>query len=154
MYRLAIRSRIARNNSDATIDGIAEALGFIAEREVLRVVDNQDMTFTVNFADPVSPEFQELALALDIIPRPQGVRFGGFIIPQESPVFSFAEENGTGILTQAAGFGEIEPYALAVDDDGALADGSEGIFTVTEPEQELTGDPPQGGNFAELFEVA
>lgn len=79
-YRPLIRAKIEKNNSDATIDGILRAINTIApDIDVLRVIDNEDMSFSIEFYGLADPIIRDLLVAGDIIPKPQGVRFNGFL---------------------------------------------------------------------------
>lgn len=78
LYRVLIKARIARNNGDATIDNIAESLKFVLSPVGVQVVDNQDMTFQVDFESDLSGSERFILRNFDIVPRPQGVEFLGF----------------------------------------------------------------------------
>lgn len=85
VFRLLIRARISRNNSDATIDGITDALAFIVGDGLTEVRDNQDMTFSVVFAEILTTPQRFAIENYDIIPRPQGVELLGYT---EAPLFT------------------------------------------------------------------
>lgn len=82
LMRVLIKARIERNNGNATIDNIIRSLQFISEVDQITVNDNQDMTFSVSFGNELSSTVRFALNNYDILPRPQGVRFLGFI---ESP---------------------------------------------------------------------
>lgn len=79
-YRYLLRAKIAKNNSDATIDSILTAVNYAApEVAAYRLVDGEDMTFSIEFYGELSPIFRDLMINGDIVPRPQGVKFNGFL---------------------------------------------------------------------------
>lgn len=79
LYRILLRAKISKNNSIATIDDILTAINFIVPNNRPRLIDNEDMTFSIIFDNEVDP-IAKLALdTFDIIPKPQGVRFLGYI---------------------------------------------------------------------------
>lgn len=79
VYRLLLRAKIAKNNSDATLDSIVTAIQFITGIENASVDDREDMTFTVEFAEPLTDQQRNIFNEYDLIPRPQGVNFLGFV---------------------------------------------------------------------------
>lgn len=78
IFRKLIKAKIAKNNSDATIDGIIEALEFITGDTQIKVVDSEDMTFTIEFGIALTEVDKMLLTQFHIVPKPQGVRFAGF----------------------------------------------------------------------------
>lgn len=82
-YRLLIKSKIAINNSDATIDDILDAINAInliaPDIDVLRLTDGEDMTFSIEFYGLADPVVRDLLINGAIIPTPQGVLFNGFL---------------------------------------------------------------------------
>jgi len=78
IYRLLIKGKIAKNNNDATIDGIINALSFIVETDGISIVDNEDMSFDIIF-DSLTDIEKLVILSFDIIPKPQGVRINQII---------------------------------------------------------------------------
>lgn len=78
MYRLILKSKIWKNNSDATIDSIILGVAFIIGAENIRLVDNEDMTFSIEFYVTLTDLQRDAITEFDIIPRPQGVQFLGF----------------------------------------------------------------------------
>lgn len=79
-YRLLLKSKIIRNNSQTTIDDILDAVTFIApDIEIFRVNDGEDMSFTIEFYGVANPVVRQLLIGGRIVPKPQGVRFGGFL---------------------------------------------------------------------------
>jgi hypothetical protein len=85
-YRLLIKAKIAKNNSDATLDSIIEAIKFIVSTDSVSILDNEDMSFLVSFGSLTSLELTVLN-NFNIIPKPQGVKFDGYINQTVSPQF-------------------------------------------------------------------
>lgn len=80
LYRLAIRSKIVKNNSYTTIDDILTSVNFLLPgAEVIRLTDGEDMSFSVEFYGQISELERWALLNADLIPKPQGVRFNGFL---------------------------------------------------------------------------
>lgn len=80
LYRLVIKSKIIKNNSDATIESILFGMNFLLPNaEVLRITDGEDMSFTVEFYGNITEVERYALLNSMLVPRPQGVRFGGFL---------------------------------------------------------------------------
>ena len=78
IYRLLIKAKIAKNNSDATIDGILLSILEIVSTTNVTLVDYENMSFAISF-DTLT-DLEKLVLSsFDIVPKPQGVRFAGFI---------------------------------------------------------------------------
>ncbi|BAN16853.1 structural protein [Edwardsiella phage PEi21] len=80
LYRLAIKAKILKNNSDATIESILDGMNLLfPNAEVLRVTDGEDMSFSVEFYGIIT-ELERWALRnASFVPKPQGVRFNGFL---------------------------------------------------------------------------
>lgn len=78
IFRTLIKAKIAKNNSDATLDGVVEALLYITDASPIQVIDNEDMTMSVSFGSELDPITRFVLDTFDIIPRPQGVRFLGY----------------------------------------------------------------------------
>lgn len=95
IFRVLIRAKIAKNNNNATLDGIASALSFITESSPIRVVDNENMTMSVSFGSELTDIERFVFNTFDVVPRPQGVRFLGYVeetaITQFGGAFSFGD---------------------------------------------------------------
>lgn len=80
LYRLAIKAKIIKNNSDATIDSILDGMNFLLPNaDVLRVTDDEDMSFSIEFYGNIT-ELERWALRnQSFVPKPQGARFNGFL---------------------------------------------------------------------------
>lgn len=80
LYRLVIRAKIVKNNSDASIESILTGINFLLPgAEVIRVTDGEDMSFSVEFAGQITNLERFALLNAALIPKPQGVRFNGFL---------------------------------------------------------------------------
>lgn len=79
-YRYLLKSKIVKNNSDATIDDILTAINTaIPGINALRLIDGEDMTFSIEFYGEIDAIARDLLLSGDLTPRPQGVKFNGFL---------------------------------------------------------------------------
>lgn len=80
LYRLVIKSKIVKNNSAATIEDILFNMNFLLPTaNVLRVTDNEDMSFSVEFYGNITELERWALLNASLVPKPQGVRFNGFL---------------------------------------------------------------------------
>lgn len=80
IYRLVIKSKILKNNSDATIESILRGANFLLPNaQVVRLVDGEDMSFSLEFYGQISDLERWTVMNADLIPKPQGVRFNGFL---------------------------------------------------------------------------
>lgn len=80
LYRLVIKSKIIKNNSDATIESILFGMNFLLPNaEILRLTDGEDMSFTIEFYGNITEVERYALLNSTLVPKPQGVRFGGFL---------------------------------------------------------------------------
>lgn len=86
-FRLVIRAKIVKNNSDATIESILDGVTFLVPTaNVIRVIDGEDMSFSIEFNGNLTDLERWALLNAKLIPKPQGVRFNGFLdsyIPSE-----------------------------------------------------------------------
>lgn len=78
VFRTLIRAKIIKNNSEATLDDVVAGLEFITGTSPIRVIDNEDMTFSVSFFSELDIVTRFVLNTFDIVPRPQGVRFLGY----------------------------------------------------------------------------
>lgn len=80
LYRLVIKAKIIKNNSDATIESILYGMNFLLPNaDVLRVTDGEDMSFSVEFYGSITDLERWALLNVQLVPKPQGVRFNGFL---------------------------------------------------------------------------
>lgn len=79
-YRYLLKSKIAKNNTDATIDDILTVVNeAVVGLEALRLVDGEDMSFSIEFYGDIDAIALDLLRSGEIVPRPQGVKFNGFL---------------------------------------------------------------------------
>lgn len=80
LYRLVIKSKIAKNNGDATIESILNATALLLPRATnLRLIDNDDGEFSIEYSGTMT-NLERWALTNgDLLPRPQGITFTGFV---------------------------------------------------------------------------
>lgn len=80
LYRLVIKSKIIKNNSDATIESILYGMNFLLPNaDVLRVTDGENMSFSVEFYGNITNLERWALLNMQLVPKPQGVMFNGFL---------------------------------------------------------------------------
>lgn len=80
LYRLVIKAKIVKNNGDATIENILAGMNFLLPNaEVLRVTDGEDMSFSIEFYGQISNLERFALLSAGLVPKPQAVRFNGFL---------------------------------------------------------------------------
>lgn len=80
VYRLIIKSKIIKNNSQTTIEDILYGMNFLLpQAAIVRVMDNEDMSFSVEFFSNISEIQRWAILNADLVPKPQGVKFNGFL---------------------------------------------------------------------------
>ena len=80
LFKLGIRAKIVKNNSAATLEDVLFGANFLLpDANVLRVVDNEDMTFTIEYSGEIT-DLESYALSnATMVPTPQGVKFNGFV---------------------------------------------------------------------------
>lgn len=78
LFRLILKAKIAKNNSDATIDSIIGALKFVTSQQTIFLVDNEDMTFSISFKSELTSDERFILDNFDVVPKPQGVEFTGY----------------------------------------------------------------------------
>lgn len=80
LYRIAIKSKILKNNSYATIDDILVGMNFmLPNAQVIRLVDGEDMSFSVEFYGQITDLERWALVNASFVPKPQGVKFNGFL---------------------------------------------------------------------------
>ncbi|ABS47936.1 MULTISPECIES: DUF2612 domain-containing protein [Yersinia pseudotuberculosis complex] len=76
LYRVLIKAKIQKNNSNATLDEIKTAADYILDVSSA-VIDGQDMTIKTIWVDkPIPANILVIVHLFDLIPRPQGVNAG------------------------------------------------------------------------------
>tara|TARA_R110000765_G_scaffold244631_7_gene346875 strand:+ start:6906 stop:7547 length:642 start_codon:yes stop_codon:yes gene_type:complete len=80
LYRIVIKAKIIKNNGDATIENILFGMNFLLPAaEVLRVVDGENMSFSIEFYGSLTNIERFALLNATLVPKPQGVKFNGFL---------------------------------------------------------------------------
>ena len=79
VFRILIRAKIAKNNSEATMDGVVDALSYITSSSPIQVIDNENMTMSVSFGSELTDIERFVFNTFDVVPRPQGVQFLGYV---------------------------------------------------------------------------
>lgn len=88
-YRILIRAKIAKNTSVAAIDDVGRSVRFITGNTGFIIDDGQDMTFAIIFTEDLSVPARVMLSEFDILPRPQGVKFSGFVDPAGGVYFGY-----------------------------------------------------------------
>lgn len=105
LYRLVIKSKIIKNNSDGSIESIIYGMNFLLPNaQVLRLVDNEDMSFSIEFYGSISELERYALLNSTLIPRPQGVKFNGFLEGYDYVQFGDTTEEFGDTNAQFTGF--------------------------------------------------
>lgn len=79
LFRIVIRAKIAKNTSDGTIESILSACNILIPNAGFDVLlDNEDMSFSLEFSGLISDLEHWALLNASLIPKPQGVKFNGF----------------------------------------------------------------------------
>jgi hypothetical protein len=79
IYRIALRAKIFKNNGDATIESILEAMFVVApDVDYVQVLDTEEMSFAIEFAGDVTNIQQWALFNINLVQKPQGVQFLGF----------------------------------------------------------------------------
>lgn len=94
IFRVLLKAKIAKNNSDSTLDGIVHALSYITNSSPIQVIDNENMTFSVSFGTSLNDIERFVFDTFDIMPRPQGVKFLGYV--DEDNITQFGGSFGWG----------------------------------------------------------
>lgn len=80
-YRKALKTRINKNASSATIDEIVQSIKLVLDDDVkVFLHDGQNMSFSIDIEGNVSAESQLLLKSNLIVNRPQGVGFEGYTL--------------------------------------------------------------------------
>ncbi len=92
LYRLVIKAKIVKNNGDATIENILDGMNFLLPRaDVLRVTDGEDMSFSIEFYGQITNLERFALLNAGLVPKPQAVKFNGFLEGFEMVEFGDAD---------------------------------------------------------------
>lgn len=77
-YRLLLKSKIAKNNSSCTPEDIIQGLRLIFGTEDIHLTENPgDKSISIAIGRPILAFEQAMITALDILPRPAGIRISG-----------------------------------------------------------------------------
>lgn len=109
LYRLAIKSKILKNNSYATIEDIIDGMNFLLPNaQVTRLVDGEDMSFSVEFYGQITNLERWALVNASFVPKPQGVKFNGFLEAYDYVQFGDNTEEFGDTNSQFTGFtGEV-----------------------------------------------
>lgn len=121
LFRALIKAKIERNNGDATINNIIRAARFIFGIEEITVTDNQDMTWTVFLGAELDAIERYVISNLDILPRPQGTRFAGFIEANNEDWYGFSDQ-GEIVYQSIEGLGELNVGTGEIDGGGRISE--------------------------------
>lgn len=78
IYRILIKAKIAKNNSNATVEGILQSIATITDIQAVRLFDYEDMSFAIEFGETLDSATRFALNNFNVIPKPQGVRFTGY----------------------------------------------------------------------------
>lgn len=105
LYRLVIKAKIIKNNGDATIENILDGMNFLLPNaEVLRVTDGEDMSFSIEFYGQITNLERFALLNAGLVPKPQAVRFNGFLEGFDMVEFGDADSEFGDEYAQFAGY--------------------------------------------------
>lgn len=108
LYRLAIKSKIIKNNSDASIEAILEGMNFLLPNaNILRVTDGEDMTFSIEFYGVITDLERWALLNANLVAKPQAVRFNGFLEGHDYVQFGDSHTQFGDTLAQFTGLIEV-----------------------------------------------
>ena len=100
-----LKSKVAKNTSEATIDDIIEAVKIIAtSADVVTLQDSEDMTFSLEIFGNLSAIEREILLQDGVVPKPQGVRYLGFVETTDLVEFGNQDFEMGDELSQMAGY--------------------------------------------------
>lgn len=91
-FRFFLRAKIAKNFANSDILSINEIVGFLFNDEAF-VTDNEDMTLNLYIEESVDVERVRIIQQLDLLPKPQGVRYNTFRQYTEGRTFGFINKN-------------------------------------------------------------
>lgn len=115
-YRFLIKSKIAQNNWNGTIEGLNEIWNMMFPDSKLMIYDNQDMTTTLLLIANLSSIQIEMLLNGLLLPRPAGVQYNFTFVTKI--LFSYNLDN-----TQYSGYnkgyweGDFKLFSLDMSND-------------------------------------
>lgn len=105
LYRLAIKSKIIKNNSYSTIEDVMSGMNFLLPNaQVIRLVDGEDMSFSVEFYGQITDLERWALVNASFVPKPQGVKFNGFLEALDYAQAGDSSMQFGDSLAQATGF--------------------------------------------------
>lgn len=79
-YKYLLRAKIAKNNSDSSIDDILTIVNTaVPSINALRIIDGENMAFSIEFYGGIDAIARDLLISGDLVPSPQGVKFSGLL---------------------------------------------------------------------------
>lgn len=104
-FRPLLKSKVAKNTSEATIDDIIEAVKIIAtSADVVTLQDSEDMTFSLEIFGNLSAIERDILLQDGVVPKPQGVAYLGFVETTDLVEFGSQDFEMGDELSQMAGY--------------------------------------------------
>lgn len=80
LFRLKIKAKIIKNNTNAYYDSILEGFkALFPHINDMRIDDYEDMSFSITYVGQLSPLEQWALMNIELLPKPAGVRFRGFM---------------------------------------------------------------------------
>lgn len=98
-YRFFLKAKIANNFMKNNIHKINEIIDYLFNSNAY-VVDNRDTTFTLFVNQEVPLRLVSIAIDINLLPRPQTIRYNNFIRYDEANTLGFRDVN-----PNAVGFG-------------------------------------------------
>lgn len=90
-YRLVIKSKVAQNHWDGTIEGLRAIASVLFPESAFDIIDYQNMTMEFMVIDPtVDDVYKALMLAGKVMPKPSGVRVTWTVL--DSGIFGWDTE--------------------------------------------------------------
>lgn len=86
IYRILLKAKVAKNNSNATVEGILQSIATITDIQAVRMFDYEDMSFAIEFGEALDSVTRFTLNNFNVIPKPQGVRFTGYT---ETPINTY-----------------------------------------------------------------
>ena len=86
IYKMILKSKVIKNHSDTTISDIELGVSQLIQSSDVIVIDGKDMTFRLVFDGTLTDVERYAIEEYDIIPRPQGVEFLGYIETETTPL--------------------------------------------------------------------
>lgn len=78
-YRMLIKAKIVKNSSSSTNEDIITAISYLFGINDVKITDNLNMSISISIGRPLYATEQAMLTAMDILPRPAGVRIAGAV---------------------------------------------------------------------------